>query len=236
MTRAKHTRAVTFDAAGTLMGVAEPVGESYARIAHSVGARLSAEDLDAAFREVFPHMPPMAFAPMDEASRLRCERGWWRTLVQRVLAHAGEVGAFDEYFDTLFAYYASGSAWRAYPDAHSALRAARARGLAVAVVSNFDSRLVPILQALGFADLVDAVVYSTACGSAKPDAGIFQHALERLGVAAQHALHVGDNLDADYRGAMGAGMTAVHLDRHASATPADITTIGHLGQLESLYD
>lgn len=236
MARAKRIKAVTFDAAGTLMGVAEPVGESYARIAHSVGARLSAEDLDAGFREVFPQMPPMAFAPMDEASRLRCERGWWRTLVQRVVAHAGGVGAFDEYFESLFAYYAGGSAWRAYPDAHGALSAARARGLTVAVVSNFDSRLPPILQALGFADLVNAVVYSTACGCAKPDAGIFQHALERLAVPAQHALHVGDNLDADYRGALAAGMTAVHLDRRASATPASIPTIGHLGQLDKYYD
>ena len=228
-------KAVTFDAAGTLMGVAEPVGESYARIARSVGARLSAEELDAGFRQAFAQMPPMAFAPMDEASRLRCERDWWRTLVQRVVAHAGGVGAFDEFFNALFSYYAGGAAWRAYPDARDALTTARARGLAVAVVSNFDSRLPPILQALGFADLVDIVVYSTACGSAKPDAGIFQYVLTSLAVPAQHALHVGDSLGADYRGALAAGMTAVHLDRHARAAPASIPTIGHLGQLEKYY-
>lgn len=236
MTKTARIQAITFDAAGTLIRVAEPVGETYARIAHGLGARLSPEGLDAGFRRVFVDMPPMAFAPVDEAARLRCERDWWRTLVARVVAHAGSVSAFDEYFDTLFAYYASGSAWRAYPEAHGALHSARARGLRVAVVSNFDSRLLPILRELGFEDLLDTVVYSTGCGAAKPDPRIFLHALELLAATPQTALHVGDSLDADYHGASAAGMTAVHLDRRAGAAPGSIPTVRHLGELDTYFD
>lgn len=45
----------------------------------------------------------------------------------------------------------------------------------------------------------------------KPDARIFQLACERLGVRPEEALMVGDNLEADVRGALGAGLRAVHI-------------------------
>ena len=224
-------QAITFDAAGTLMHVAEPVGETYARLAHGLGASLSPQALAAGFREGFPAMPPMAFPGLDEAARLRAERAWWHELVARVVRQAGGVPSFDEYFDALFAHYASGAAWRAYPEAHEALRAARGRDLRVAVVSNFDSRLPPILRDLGFESLLDTVVTSSGCGAAKPDARIFHHALETLGATADSALHVGDSLDSDYHGASAAGMTAVYLERRDRPARDNIPTIKHLGEL-----
>lgn len=235
MPAAKRIQAVTFDAAGTLMRVAEPVGETYARIARGVGAKLSPQALDAGFRAAFAHMRPMAFSEADAAARLRCERDWWRTLVERVVRHAGQIQAFDAYFDTLFAYYASGAAWRAYPEARAALAAARARGLRVAVVSNFDSRLPPILRELGFEALLDSVVYSTGCGAAKPDPRIFLKALGDLAVEPRRALHVGDSLAADYHGATAAGLRALHLQRRPGPAPAGIPTIRRLDELATHY-
>jgi putative hydrolase of the HAD superfamily len=230
-------RAVTFDAAGTLMQVAEPVGETYARLARDWGADLSPRALDAGFRAVFPDMPPMAFPNLEEAARLRSERAWWHALVKRVVQHAGGVtwrdADFDAYFDALFAHYASGAAWRAYPDARGALDSARKRGLRVAVVSNFDSRLPPILRELGLEALIDTVVHSTACGAAKPDARIFHHALRALDAKPETALHVGDNLDADYHGAAAAGMAAVYLDRRGQSADEAIAAIGQLGELDA---
>ena len=218
-------RAITFDAAGTLMGLAEPVGETYARFAHDFGASLSPRALDLGFREVFPSMPPMAFPGLNDTARVRAERAWWHELVARVVRQAGNVPGFDEYFDALFTHYASGAAWRAYPEAHQALRAARGWGLRVGVVSNFDSRLPLILRELGFESLLDTVVTSSGCGAAKPDTRIFRHALEALGVVAETALHVGDDLDTDYRGAIAAGMAALHLDRKGSKPARGINCI-----------
>ena len=229
-------QAITFDAAGTLMGVAEPVGETYARFARDWGASLSPEALAVGFREVFPTMPPMAFPGLDEAARLRAERAWWHELVARVVRPAGDVPRFDEYFDALFTHYAGAGAWRAYPEAHEALRRAHERGLRVAVISNFDSRLPPILHELGFESLLDTVVYSTGCGAAKPDARIFRQALETMGATADTTLHVGDSLDADYHGARLAGIRAVHLHRGDSPTAANVPTIKHLGELDSHLD
>lgn len=229
-------QAITFDAAGTLIRVAEPVGQTYARIAHDLGMTLSPQALDAGFRGVFPSMPPMAFPDANDASLLRAERAWWRELVTRVVQHAGGVAAIDAYFDALFAHYARGAAWRAYPEAHRALESARKRGLRVGVISNFDSRLPPILQQLGFESLLDTVVYSTRCGAAKPDGRIFRHALEALGATPETALHVGDSLDADYHGASAAGMTAVHLHRRGEPAGENIPTLKHLGELDAYLD
>lgn len=236
MSSQQPLRAITFDAAGTLIRVAEPVAETYARLAREHGGELSPQALDTGFREVFADMPPMAFAERDPAALVRCERSWWRDLVARVIQHAGQVAAFDAYFDALFAYYAGGHAWRAYPEAHAALQSARQRGMRIAVVSNFDSRLPPILRTLGLEARVDVVVYSTGCGAAKPDPRIFEHALQVLDTPAEAALHVGDNLNADYHGALAAGMRALHLERHARAPRGNIPTIRHLGEIALRLD
>ena len=229
-------QAVSFDAAGTLIHVASPVGETYARIAAEMGARLSPSALDSAFRAVFPAMPAMAFPDLDGPALVGAERAWWRDLVERVVRHAGGVSNFEEYFDALFSYYAGGAAWQAYPESHRTLKSARARGLRVGVISNFDSRLLPILSDLGIDSLVDSVIYSTGCGAAKPDERIFKHALRALGATAETTLHVGDNMHADYHGASAAGMTAVYLHRRKEPFAEDIATIRHLGELDALLD
>lgn len=236
MGRKPSIKAITFDAAGTLIRVADPVGETYARIARNLGANLSPAALDAAFRDVFPVMPAMAFPHVDEAGLPGAERAWWRELVERVVRHAGGVAEFETYFDALFSHYADGAAWRAYPEARRVLKRLRARGLRIGVVSNFDSRLLPILRELGIEELVDAVTYSTGCGAAKPDKRIFHRALHVLGATPETALHIGDSLHADYHGASAAGMAAVHLCRRNEPIGESIPTLRHLGELDAFLD
>ena len=215
--------AVLLDAAGTLIEPVERVGVTYAAVAGQFGTALDPELLARAFGEVFRGMPPMAFnaGSIDELKRL--ERDWWRTLVMKVVSLTGStLDEFDGYFNRLYAHYSEGHAWRLYPEVEAVLRGLRARGCKLAVVSNFDSRLPGILSALGIAERFDTIVYSTAVGSAKPDAGIFRHALAVLGVAAERAVHVGDSLDADYRGASGAGLAGLLIKREGpvSGTPS----------------
>ena len=215
--------AVLFDAAGTLIEPIEPVGQTYAGVAGQFGTTLDPPMLARAFGEVFSSMPAMAFNAnsMDELRRL--ERDWWRTLVMGVLDRTGNaVDEFDAFFERLYAHYAQGDAWRIYPDVDPALRELRARGCQLAVVSNFDSRLPGILNALGLAERFDTVVYSTKAGSAKPGGSIFRQALDILGVTAERAVHVGNSLDADYRGAVDAGLTGLLINRdgYASDVPA----------------
>ena len=210
-------RAVLLDAAGTLIDVAQPLGDAYSRLARDYGGDLDPDTMTAGFRTAFADTPPMAFPGRRGVALERAERAWWRTVVERVTRAAGGVPGFDAYFDRLYVHYASASAWRVYPEVPEVLAALRERDLALAVVSNFDSRLSPLLDALGLAPFFDAVVCSGAVGAAKPDPAIFVHALATLGVKASQALHVGDSRVNDYEGARAAGIEALLVVRHLTA-------------------
>jgi len=209
-------RAVLFDAGGTLITTAEPVGETYAREARARGVEIPAWRLDDAFRRVLRRAPAMAF-PGEAPERVReLERRWWWERVRETVRAADSAvradafaGGFDAYFDALFRHFARAEAWRARPGAEEALRALRARGLATAVVSSFDQRLGPILEGLGLRRHLDAVVLPADAGAAKPDPRIFAAALARLGVAAGEALYVGDDVDDGSSGAARAGVEAI---------------------------
>ena len=210
-------RVVLLDASGTLIDVARPLGESYSRLARDFGGNLRPDTLTEEFRIAFADTPPMAFPGRRGADLDRAERGWWRAVVERVTLAAGGVPEFDGYFDRLYAHYASAPAWRVYPEVPDVLVALRERGVVLAVVSNFDSRLPPLLGALGLGPYFNAVVCSSVVGAAKPDGAIFAHALAALGVEASQALHVGDSREADYDGARAAGIEALLVDRNTTA-------------------
>jgi putative hydrolase of the HAD superfamily len=219
----REIRAVTFDAAGTLIAPREPVGTTYARFASALGIAADPTALEAAFRRAFRTAPPMAFPDASTSDLRRRERGWWRAVVADTLGPAAAAQpSFDACFDALFAHYASASAWTLYPDVPPTLHALRDGGLRIGVVSNFDGRLPAILDGLGVA--ADAVVWSTRAGAAKPARAIFDAAASALGVSIAELCHVGDDVDADVRGAEAAGARAIHVDR-SGASAEGLTTL-----------
>ena len=226
-------QAVTFDAAGTLFTVAEPVGATYARIAALHGIDVRAIDIDRRFRAAFAAAPPLAFPGASPARLADHERAWWYALVRATFGAAASHPRFDACFTHLFAHYAHGDAWRVFPDARPVLETLRGRACGLAVVSNFDARVSGILEALGLAPFFDRIVYSSRSGAAKPAAAIFREALALLGVTPDAALHVGDNMVEDVEGARGAGLRAVLLDRSADER-SDVTTIASLTELSPL--
>jgi putative hydrolase of the HAD superfamily len=229
-------RAVTLDAVGTLLAVAEPVGATYARSAARHGIRVAAAELEGAFREAFTAAPPLAFPGASSARLADHERAWWHGIVQRAFGSAARTPAFEVCFAELYAHYARPQAWRLFPDVLATLTRLRAEGLRLAVVSNFDTRLVGLLAGLGLTPFLDAVVPSTHAGAAKPDPGIFHRALAALGVAEAQALHAGDGVVEDVEGARAAGLCAVLIDRtgrHAGPLPG-VPTIATLAELPPL--
>ena len=88
-----------------------------------------------------------------------------------------------------------------------------ARGLALAVLSNWDERLPRLLEGLGLGERFATVVYSQAVGVEKPHPAIFEDLLERLELPAARVLHVGDSRRDDVEGARAVGMEALWLTR-----------------------
>jgi putative hydrolase of the HAD superfamily len=121
--------------------------------------------------------------------------------------------------------------FEAFEDAQPALEDLRRLGLQLVVVSNWDASLPGTLESVGLLRLVDHVVCSAAVGAAKPDRRVFDAALERAGRRPGEVLHVGDSLENDVRGAEGAGIRALLLDRSGARGAG---TIGSLAELPAL--
>lgn len=205
-------RAVLFDAVGTLIELREPVGETYARIAREHGVEISAWRLEDAFRRVLAQAPPMVYPEAAAADVPGREREWWGDIVRSTFLAADSAQRlrdFEACFRDLWRHFSTAPAWRARAGAGALLGALQRRGLRTAVVSNFDARLPALLEGLGLAPALDAVVLPCEARALKPDAAIFAFALERLGVAAREALFVGDDARRDLQGARSAGLRAL---------------------------
>jgi putative hydrolase of the HAD superfamily len=121
--------------------------------------------------------------------------------------------------------------FEACDDAREALLAARAAGARVIVVSNWDISLHEVLERVGLAPLIDGVVTSAAIGAAKPAPPIFRYALALAAVGPGDALHVGDSLSEDVRGAESCAIPAVLLARAPIPPAAGVATITSLAEL-----
>jgi len=107
----------------------------------------------------------------------------------------------------------------------------REEGFELGIVSNFDTRLFPVIRGLGIDRLFDTVTIASLSRAAKPAAKIFEIALEKHAIDPDEAIHVGDSVRDDLEGAMKAGLTGVLLDRTGRAQRAEGHVIRTLEEL-----
>ncbi|NJN23913.1 MAG: HAD-IA family hydrolase [Acaryochloridaceae cyanobacterium RL_2_7] len=81
------------------------------------------------------------------------------------------------------------------------------------MISNFDSRLEPVLIDLELKQYFSSITISTHVGAAKPDGAIFEKALANYEISPCQALHIGDQWVDDFQGAQLAGIHGVLLLR-----------------------
>jgi len=122
-------------------------------------------------------------------------------------------GVSAEHVEAAFeVYYAARNTVECYADVSPALAALSAR-IPLVSISNGNADLQRIGLRHHFRDCISA----RDIGYAKPHAAIFRAACDRLGVAAEHVLHVGDDPLLDVSGARGAGLRTAWLNRGAAA-------------------
>ena len=112
----------------------------------------------------------------------------------------------------LYYYYSTGTAWELLPGATEALQELQKFDVKMGVISNYDHRLYKVLTDMDLRKYFDFVLPSYVVGAEKPDALIFQRALEDAKVSAQEAVHFGDNIEKDFIGARNAGFMAYLLE------------------------
>ncbi|CAL9079439.1 haloacid dehalogenase-like hydrolase [Musa troglodytarum] len=189
-------KALLVDAVGTLVVPSQPMAQIYRQIGEKYGVKYSENEILNRYR--------WAYEQPWGRSRLRYVddgRPFWQHIV------SSSTGCSNlEYFEELYKYYTTEKAWHICdPDAGNVFRALRKAGVKTAIVSNFDTRLRPLLQALKCDHWFDAVAVSAEVAAEKPNPTIFLKACELLGVKPEEAVHVGDDRRNDIWGARDAG-------------------------------
>lgn len=222
MPNAQKIEAVTFDVGGTLIKPWPSVGQVYAEVAakhgnHGISPTLLDERFAAAWHglEQFHH-----------------GRDEWSALVDRVFEGLTKQPPSASFFPELFDRFSEPEAWRIFDDVKPAIDALASHGINLAVISNWDERLQPLLERLGLRKYLETVVVSCEIGFPKPSPVIFEHAARKLGLAPEFILHVGDDAVDDLQGAESAGFQARLIERgQSTAGPGRIRSLLELEQL-----
>jgi len=215
-------RAILLDALGTLVHLEQPWPELVALLAQRHGVHVALADARRAMLAEMAHY------------RARCVTAGDREALARLRLECAEIVrgelALELPAAELVPTLLDALSFDAYDDAAPALERWRAGGLLTVVVSNWDVSLHDVLAATGLAPLLDGVVCSAEVGAGKPDPLPFERALELAGVGREDAVHIGDSLDEDVRGARAAGIEAILLHRGAGAPEAvgDVPVIASL--------
>jgi putative hydrolase of the HAD superfamily len=223
--RGGRIRALLLDAMGTLLTFEPPAPHLRTALRERLGAEVSEEAASAAIRAEIAYYRAHLHEGRDEAGLAALRRA-------SAEAMRAPLGLEDAGGEQLTAALLDALRFRAFPEVPGALRAFRAAGARLVVVSNWDVSLHERLEETGLAPLVDGAVASAELGAAKPDPAIFARGLQIAGVEAADAVHVGDSVREDVEGALGAGIAPVLLVRGGAAqAPAGVRVLRALDEL-----
>lgn len=223
-------RLVTFDCAQTLVEVDWTVERFAQACAVDIGLKLP--------EEAFPRYRGLYFERLPEFLEINLRRdpiegqAFWDRLAEDWL---GEYGIDASHVAPLRAssdrlgFGANSILFKIYDDVVPCLDDLQARGIRVAVVSNWDYSLHRVLKMFDVHHRFEAVLASLEEGVEKPDPRFFHICLEKLGVAPEETVHVGDNPIDDVDGAVAAGIRPVLIDR-SGTLPHSISTLRDLGR------
>lgn len=162
-------------------------------------------------------------------------------LRRRILCHALEEAGYPqgearELAEQAFQVFLEARhAVQLFPEVHPTLELL-ANHYTLGVITNGNADV----RRLGLADYFHFALCAEELGIGKPDPRPFQEALRRAGVAAEHAVHIGDHPSDDIGGAQRAGMRAIWFNpgrapwQQTGAQPDAV--IGNLAELPTLLD
>ena len=144
--------------------------------------------------------------------------------------------------DSLFAVTQTN--WVLEDDALRTLKKLEKDGYRMGLISNAgdDQDVHQLLQRFGISPYFDFILTSAACSYRKPHPRIFELAIANWYFLPSETVMVGDNLDADIRGAKSAGLYAVWISRRAGPSSDDQprvqpdATVSILSELPALLD
>lgn len=214
-----EVEAVLFDVGGTLIKPWPSVGHIYADIAVQAGAKsMDVERLNQQFGAAWMAKKDFHYSPEH-----------WQEIVVETFQSMLPREACLDFFPKLYQRFQEPDVWKIYDDVLPALDDLASRGFRLGIVSNWDTRLKPLLKQLKLDGFFDFTCVSCDIGFTKPSPVIFEHTIGKFGLPPERMLHVGDQVDEDVTGAQAAGLQSLLIDRKAQNGPGVINQLTELG-------
>ena len=210
----RSLKLITFDVTNTLIKVNVSPSYQYAAMGKKCGLDVNESAIKDVYGTEWNHFKQQY--PIYGANQGMTCTEWWHKFVFRVFNAAGYRGSKSQLQEVAQRLHdefpKTPEFWQVLPGATTVLEQLKQNGTQLAVLSNFDDRLEDVLEMLALRDYFSVIVTSFSAKNEKPSKEIFQTALNSFQVQAEDAVHIGDNLEEDYRGALNAGMNAILYD------------------------
>uniref|UniRef100_D3TNS2 Putative hydrolase n=1 Tax=Glossina morsitans morsitans TaxID=37546 RepID=D3TNS2_GLOMM len=209
-------RLVTFDITETLLCFRQAPAIQYAKTAAELGVTdIDQPLLEQCFKDEFKTMAKL-YPNYGRYSQLSWY-DWWAQLVERIF-HCVKPNIDEKKLKqisgTLIKIYRTNECWIHIDGNKELLSRVRQANKHVGVISNSDPSLHKVLKEMEILDKFDFVLTSYEAGYQKPDRSIYDIPLEKYGVKADEALHIGNTYDLDYIGARNAGWSSLLVTRN----------------------
>ncbi|MCZ2855750.1 MAG: HAD family hydrolase [Candidatus Bathyarchaeota archaeon] len=124
-----------------------------------------------------------------------------------------------------------------YPEVKMVLSKLKQKELALGLISNaYEEEINRTLRKASLEkEIFDIIVGVDTIKSVKPNPDIFRHAISKLNARPEETIFVGDNAEADYKGAENAGLHALLIDRTENMQ-RNLRTIRNLKEIFSQID
>mmetsp|Transcript_9124 Transcript_9124/g.27455 ORF Transcript_9124/g.27455 Transcript_9124/m.27455 type:complete len:250 (-) Transcript_9124:288-1037(-) len=215
MASGRRIACVTLDVTGTILGFERRVGEMYAWAAKQSGldppdASEVYESFKRSYASVNEKHPFVGGLSMST-------KQWWEKVVNGAFEGVGcSYGKEDmkRVFELLYREYGSIKSFKLFEDTVPFLKTAKDDGLMLGVISNQSERYSDeIFPQFKISQYFDFMVFGKHALAAKPSREIFQVAINAAGLKPNEMLHIGDDKQKDFDGALSSGMHALLLDR-----------------------
>jgi len=224
----KKYQAIFLDRDGTLSrGSPEKLKERDQAIGKIVGKEDFRLTNEVAMRFFWRVMDEPGIKPVNTLAR---EDVFWRKRYQLILEDCGVRKNSEAIASDLYEKFCFYKMMEPFPETTSVLKALKAQGFWLGVISDTFPSLEESLKAMGIACYFDSFTASSLVGAGKPHPKIFRAATQSLGVRPVDSIFV-DDCKEEADGARQQGFTAFHLDRKRLQPDFSNWTIGNLEHL-----
>jgi len=231
--------AVFFDFGGTIFDYYPSTQGVWAKIAKRLGVNVKADDpriLNGMALQNEAYVQLREVKKVTKFSDLTIED--WKYLDSFVLKELDldKEGALDVAFEEFSAREGS---YLIFPDCMVTLQKLKELGLRIGLISNTTPKHAherrPMMEAHGILEFFEVIILSSEIGFEKPHKKIFEIALKEMEIDnPKKAIHVGDCLHADVKGAQNAGLVPVLFDP-LGIKKVDCVTVRALSDVLGLF-